>query len=699
MMGFLAPLYLAGLLAIGLPILFHLIRRTPQGKQLFSSLMFLEVSPPSLTRRSRLSNILLLILRGLALVALALAFCRPFFNTGAQAEPGGKGKRVAILVDTSASMRRAGLWDEAVAQVHEVLKGTALGDQAALYVFDRQVRPVMTFDEWNQTEAGRRVETLKARLAGVKPSWEATRLGDALLAVADELSDKNGAGKEEGIAREIVLVSDLQQGGHPESLQGHQWPAGVTVQVHQVGRGAAKGSNAAVQWVTQLAEEGASGQKLRVRVVNDAGSTKEQFKLWWANEKGVLPEGAPVDVYVPAGKSQMVRVPWQTGDAKADRLLLTGDDEDFDNTLFVAPPRNDVLRVVYVGEDGAGDVNGLRYYLESALGSTPGRRVETVQRRGEVGEVIQEEDFQRVRLAVVGSAPTEEMAAKLKAYAEGGGTVVWALTSAKGAAGLEGLTGVAVEAKESGGGDYALLGKIDFTHTLFATFADARFSDFTKMRFWKHRQITWPTDGEVLARFENGDPFVVEHRLGKGRVVVMTSTWRPADSQLALSTKFVPLMENLVEQKETVAGQQVVGDIIEAQTSGGKAVITPEGKRVEGRVTAEEPGIYRIMAEGTSAEETPVAVNLTADESRTSPLAVEDLERWGVKLERTETAAAVAEEQESHERRLQSAELENRQKLWLWLIAGVLGLLIGETALAGRLARRPASGPVEEPST
>ena len=40
------------------------------------------------------------------------------------------------------------------------------------------------------------------------------------------------------------------------------------------------------------------------------------------------------------------------------------------------------------------------------------------------------------------------------------------------------------------------------------------------------------------------------------------------------------------------------------------------------------------------------------------------------------------------QKRLRSTELENRQKLWQWLIVIVLGLLGLETVLAGRLARR-----------
>ena len=71
-MSFLAPFYLAGLLAISLPLVFHLIRRTPRGRTVFSSLMFLQPSPPRLTRRSRLDQLLLLLLRALILTLLAL---------------------------------------------------------------------------------------------------------------------------------------------------------------------------------------------------------------------------------------------------------------------------------------------------------------------------------------------------------------------------------------------------------------------------------------------------------------------------------------------------------------------------------------------------------------------------------------------------------------------------------------------------
>jgi hypothetical protein len=86
-----------------------------------------------------------------------------------------------------------------------------------------------------------------------------------------------------------------------------------------------------------------------------------------------------------------------------------------------------------------------------------------------------------------------------------------------------------------------------------------------------------------------------------------------------------------------------------------------------------------------------LAVNVHPDESRTAPLSVEDLERWGAKVGKRESAEEIA----ARDRRLKSAELENRQRLWRWLILGVVGLLAVETALAGRLARRTAAAPAE----
>src|SRR2546422_9771777 len=120
-MSFLAPLFLFGVLAVAAPIVFHLIRRTSREKMPFSSLMFLQPTPPRVTRSSKLENILLLLLRCLVLCLLALGFARPFFQKPVAADnSSGQGQRLALLVDASASMRRDSLWSDARAKAEQI---------------------------------------------------------------------------------------------------------------------------------------------------------------------------------------------------------------------------------------------------------------------------------------------------------------------------------------------------------------------------------------------------------------------------------------------------------------------------------------------------------------------------------------------------------------------------------------------------
>jgi len=155
-MSFLAPVFLVGVLAVALPVLFHLLRRTTRQRTLFSSLMFLLPSPPRLTRRNRLEHIVLLLLRGAVVCLLALAFARPFFRKAAAGAPPSAARRLVVLVDTSASMRRANLWTEARDKVQSILRQTAPADQAAVFTFDRQMNPVVSFEQWNAAGPGER---------------------------------------------------------------------------------------------------------------------------------------------------------------------------------------------------------------------------------------------------------------------------------------------------------------------------------------------------------------------------------------------------------------------------------------------------------------------------------------------------------------------------------------------------------------
>src|SRR6185295_18281721 len=111
-MSFLAPLFFAGLAAIAVPILVHLIQRERKDVIHFPSLMFLRKIPYQSVERRRIHNWLLLLLRAAAMALLIAAFSRPFFTQDpvkAAALTTGA-REVVILLDRSASMGYGDHW-------------------------------------------------------------------------------------------------------------------------------------------------------------------------------------------------------------------------------------------------------------------------------------------------------------------------------------------------------------------------------------------------------------------------------------------------------------------------------------------------------------------------------------------------------------------------------------------------------------
>ena len=143
--------------------------------------MFLRPTTQRVTRRRKLEDLLLLLLRCLCLVLLATGFARPFF-TSADVPPAAAtaGRQLILLVDTSASMKREGLWGKARSVAEKYLGQTAPGDQVALLTFDRQPHTLVSFAEWSSWALAQRAALARQRLAAVSPGWMGTQLGPGL---------------------------------------------------------------------------------------------------------------------------------------------------------------------------------------------------------------------------------------------------------------------------------------------------------------------------------------------------------------------------------------------------------------------------------------------------------------------------------------------------------------------------------------
>lgn len=682
-MSFLAPLFLVGAAAIAGPILFHLWRRTPRGRQVFSTLMFLVPSPPRMTNRSRLEHLPLLLLRGLLLLLLVLAFSRPFFRTedwdriAEQPLP-----RVAILVDRSASMRRDGVWDHAREEILDRMSASPAGTRFGIFAFADDWSSLANFDECRDLSPSTVRELTGSRLAEMSPTWQGTRLGLGVARTIAALQEEETRDVAER-PQELWIVSDLAEGADFGGLENIEWPAGLRVVV--VPAEAKNPGNAGLQPVADITETAAD--VVRVRVQNSSDSRVEEFTIDWED----VASDDPVRVVVPAGQSRVVAIPRAEAAEGGTVLRLTGDSEPFDNVAWVPRVERPRRLVAYLGEEAADDPQGLRFFLEGALSVSS---LFDVRFAGPNDPL----DSQRPSLIVIPSGATvpDWVAESLKRGSVG----LVVLTQADGAGDLLarlGLAGAAVaEALEQD----QRWSEIDFESPWLAPFAEARYSDFTGIRFWKHRSVKlpegWP--GTILTRFENRDPAWFVQPVGMGRLHVMASGWQPSDSQLARSSKFPPLMMRLLEDAAGISAggrQKNVGDrlwdpppqpapeaIAVPQDS---LVKLPDGEESTGyRPLADVPGIYQLTIDG---EPRLVAVNVPPDETRTSPMDLERLVTLGVPIgEATSTASRAREAERLTQARRE--DLEREQKIWWWLILAAAGCLLLEAAYAHWLTRR-----------
>jgi hypothetical protein len=103
-MSFVHPLLLGGLLLVGIPVLIHLIMQQKPKHLLFPAFRFLMQKQRTNQRRLRLRHILLLALRIILIATICLALARPKLFSSRIGIGGNRPVAVVLLFDTSLSM-------------------------------------------------------------------------------------------------------------------------------------------------------------------------------------------------------------------------------------------------------------------------------------------------------------------------------------------------------------------------------------------------------------------------------------------------------------------------------------------------------------------------------------------------------------------------------------------------------------------
>lgn len=620
-MAFLAPLFLAGLAALALPVLLHLQKNRPKETVSFSSLMFFEENPPITKRRSRLQDILLLILRCVALALLVLAFARPFFpaKEDSPALPAGAVTHF-ILIDTSASMRGEPV-EKAITAAREEIEKLPDGDAIALATFSDRLHILLDPARSRGLQPGERKSTALSLLGEAKADWQGTHLDDAILSAVA------AAGSEAPL--QVHLFGDLQKGATLDRLRGESWPDALRIVIHPL-TPKEGWTNAGVQMLPP------EKQARRARVTNAAGSAKSSFTLEWSGST------AKTTISVPPGESAIFEAP--AGAPDEGKVILTGDDVTFDNEAAWTTSALPVVKIWHPNPSEPTDTKETTYFLCRAMQPTADYAVEIVNTPPAEAPAL-----------TITDGKAGDVAAMRKVI-EAGGIALLSLRDVAAGKVLGELIAVKdPKVSEAVVKDHARFGEIDFKSPVFAPFADPRYSDFSGIRIWKYRVL--PKDltapGTVLARYDSGDPAWVSYPLGKGTLHVLTTTWRPIDSQLALTTKFAPLLHSLIANAGQGRGVYFVGH---------------EG--------IDTPGIH-------PAGDRRIAIQIDPSESELTPLTEADLRALGLPLDEPVIAKANA-----MTAKLSSAEQESRQRIGWWLLVAAALFYLAETAWAAFAGNR-----------
>lgn len=679
-MTFLAPFFLIGGLLIAGPIIAHLIRRTTRERIRFSDTRLLEPSPPRLQRRSRIENWWLLALRCLIVLALAAGFARPFLRQEIPPpEATNTPQHVVAVLDDSASMRREGLWSDAVARVRSTARALASNDRFALLTAGGDVSVLITGERWAQTPEPDRLALVEAALEERTPGWGPTRIDAAVDVALDELAAMGDTA--ENLARpRIVVISDCTEGARVAGLAGRDWPAGCKVEIARID--ASRAADVSLQWLG-WATTSAGKRAARVRVLEQSGQPATvTLHLRTLTERTAIGDAQAVPLAAREARVVLVEVPAELNAPL--RLDLSGDEEAFNNTLWLVPPQPREFTLPFFGAADANDSRHALFYLTRAVS---GWRDPKIQ----VAPVANTTTPIEGPLVVVNAALNESDVARVRTHVEDGGFALVLLADASviptaGAlAGEENWTAAPPPASN------ALLGSIDFNHPLFAPFADPRFSDFTRVRFWRAMPVALPENSAatVVARFDDRSPAVLEAEVGSGRVVIWGSDWTNVASQWVLSTKFVPWLQALIERASGGPPRPNVTEVGEASSlaSGADARWLPADAAVTTALPGGPavPGIYRLEQDGRTRA---VALQLPVAESRNEPLPDDTWEQLGVPVETVAVTSATATE--TKETKVAASDLvtESEQQFWRWLLIAAAILLAVESFVALRTSQR-----------
>ncbi|MGA2031546.1 MAG: BatA domain-containing protein [Thermoguttaceae bacterium] len=706
---------LAWCLAAAAPLLIHLWSRRKHRETAWAAMEFLLAAVRRQSRRLRLEQLLLLVLRTLLILLVVLAVAEPYAERfGLVAASGARTHRVLVL-DASYSMAyrqsdksRFELAKETAARIVE---RSPQGDAFTLVLMAAPPRVVVGNASFEPGQMRTEIEGLDVLHTGADLP--------ATVAAVRQLVETAQRDNPRLARHEVYFLSDLQRASWLPQATPSAW-ADFRRQSEELAQlaslvvvdlGQPSAENLAVTRLEATEPLALVGRSLGLAV------DLKNFGRQTRNRQSVqlLVDGrraAQQVVDVPAGgqSSLVFSYRFETAGDHTLEVRAEGDGLTVDDRRWLVVPVRQSIRALCINGRPSGEpFHGATDYLAAALAPESGR--------GEHGPVevdvapesaLLERDlggYDCVLLANVAQFTASE-ARVLEAYLNRAGSLVFFLGDqvlaerynrelGDGAGGrriLPATIGPLITQPQSA------LNPLGYRHPIVAPFKDREKSGLLTTPVDKYFKLQ-PQSSTVVLAFNNGDPLVLAEPVRRGRVVLVATSADKSWTALPLWTSYVPLVHEILmwcasgqfEQSNVQVGEPLAGSVSATAADSPLSIVRPDGqtRRLQVRAEGESgawtygdtmlSGLYTVRSAGTAARGRTFAVNVNTAESDLTQLGFDELqsEVWpGIAVAYRTTwdsaDAAVA------------GPSAGPGRLHVQLLYLVLGLLFVETYLAWR---------------
>ncbi len=518
-MQFLYPTFLFALFTLAIPIILHLFYFRRFKRVYFTNVRFLREVKEETSARSRLRNLLVLLMRLLTLLFLVLAFAQPFIPQDTEVKQGRKG--VSIFMDNSFSMtamsQNAPLLERARQRAREIVQAYSEEDEFQILTNDFEGRHQRLV---SKEDALGLIEEIKISPATRELSKVLARQQQALR-----------TGKAE--SQIAYIVSDFQK--NITDLNTFQ---DTTLEINLVPLQAVQERNVGVDsvWFDSPVQMLNQTNNLLVSVRNYSQEAIDNVRLSIRYEGQTKPVGTlsipPLSARVDTVPITILRTGWHDGE-----LAITDYPVQFDDKFFFAFNVAEVVRVLVVND------NAPNVYLDAAFAGMPGFKADNQLSRN-----INYAAFPSYQLIVLQDLPTisSGLASELRQYVNNGGNVLVfpsrqadinayrSFLAAFPAADFQ----IFEELERS-------VGNINMEEFVFRDVFENRSANLklpvTKGNFRSSRNAI--RGEESLLTYRDGSAFLSKYRIGQGNLYLCAAPLNEQYSNLAQSGEiFVPML-------------------------------------------------------------------------------------------------------------------------------------------------------------